>query len=112
MMGIFADQIYLKGLQDNEITYFKLSRTIFPYDKEIITSEALSYIRNKIVNEKVYPVLKEALKNDPYSVEMLGMYVQYAKALNDPKEAEISYSKLKQISPNMIKKLASVGVKF
>lgn len=97
---MFADQIYLKGLKEGEIAYFKLSKDIFPFDKEIIVAEALTFIRNKIVNEKVNLSLKEALKYDPYSAEMLGMYVQYANHFGNKKEANSSFVLLKKISPN------------
>ena len=98
--GLFADQIYLLGLHEREISYFKLARKIFPFDKEIITSEALSYTRNLILDKRVVEVLKEALIYDPYSAEMLAAYVQYANIYGNKNEALKYFGKLKKISPN------------
>lgn len=73
---------------------------LFPFDKEILVSEALFLIRNKIVNEYVYRMIQEALYYDPYSVEILGMHIQYAEHFKNKNEAKKSFKLLKQISPN------------
>lgn len=101
-------------MKEGELTYFKLSRDFFPFEKEILVSEALYSIRSKLVTERVYLALKDALKYDPYSIEMLGMYIQYANKYNDKKDALLSYQRLQKIAPDgtTIKKLAGIGVKF
>lgn len=95
-----GDYIYLKGLQDAEISYFRLARIFFPYDRDIIITEGLSLIRGKVNNEQTYKALKYALKYDPYSIEMLGMYLQFANIFGTKLETINSYKILKQIGPN------------
>lgn len=75
-----------------------------------MVSEALFLIRNKIVNEYTYKTLKEALIYDPYSVEMLGMYVQYANIYKNRNEALIAFNKLKIIAhnSNILKELEKI----
>lgn len=90
----------MQGAKEGDLAYIKAAKLVFPFDKELLVSEALVSIRNKIVNDKIYFVLKEALKYDPYSVEILVMYIQYALINNNINEARIEYQKLKQISPN------------
>lgn len=113
MTALIGDQIYLLGLKENELAYFKLSKRIFPFDKEIITGQALTLIRNRIINEQVYFALKDALKYDPYSVEMLGMYIQYANMTRNKNEASMSFKKLQKIAPNsnVLKELEKLNYK-
>lgn len=92
------------------MAYIKVARTIFHFDREFLISEAIFLIRNNIVNEYSYITLKEALKYDPYSVEMLGMYAQYAMIYKNGNEALISFNKLKMIAPNsnIVKELEKI----
>lgn len=99
-MGIIGDHIYLKALQDHELSYFKLSKYFFPFDKEILVSEGLMLIRNKINNETTYKALKDALRYDPYSIEMLSMQVQFENAYGDKNKAKQMFNLLKQIGSN------------
>lgn len=112
-MTFAGDQIYLLGLREGEISYFRLAIKIYPFDKEIVTSEALVLIRNKIVEEKTYLALQKALKYDPYSVEMLGMYIQYAAMIGNKNEASISFKILEKIAinSNVLKELKRINPK-
>lgn len=82
------------------MAYIKSARYLFPFEKEILVSEALILIRNKINGKAVYLNLKEALEYDPYSAEMLGMYTQYAAIFGNKNEATIAYNTMKKIVPN------------
>lgn len=99
-MGIVGDHIYLEAIQKQEFSYFKLARHFFPYDKEISVAEGLALIRNRVVDKNTYDALKEALKTDPYSIEMLAMYVQYANKYGTPEETINAFKILKQIGHN------------
>lgn len=87
-------------MQQGEFAYFRLAKYFFPFDKEILVSEALSLIRSKIHNEITYRALKEALKYDPYSIEMLGMYIQFENAYGDKEQAKKNFQLLKKIGLN------------
>ena len=101
IFGIVSDQLYLKALKSGELAYLKSAKYLFPFDREILVSEALLLIRNKIDDKPlVYKTLKDALYYDPYSAEMLGMYVQYAAIFGNRNEATIAYNTMKKIVPN------------
>lgn len=57
-------------------------------------------IRNRIIDKQTYEALKQALYYDPYSIEMLGMYVQYANIYGTKIETIMAYNTLKQIGSN------------
>lgn len=99
-MGLFGDQIYLQGIKEPEIAYIRLSKSLFPFDRELLVSEGLIYSRNKVIDKKVYLALKDALYYDPYSAELLSMYVQYANIFGNKNEALIAFNQLQQIVPN------------
>ncbi len=105
--------MYLKGLKDNDISYFRAAKFIFPFEKDILVGEALVYLRSKIVGEQVYSSLKDALVYDPYSAEMLGMYIQYANYYGNKNEAKLAYKKLERIAPNsnVLKELRKINPK-
>lgn len=88
------------GLQQKELSYFKLARYFFPFDKEIAVSDAIVSIRSRINTKDTYQALKKALKYDPYSIEMLSMYIQFANIYGSKSETRDSYLILKQIGPN------------
>ena len=52
------------------------------------------------MNEKATASLNEALHYDPYSMEMLGAYTQYANYYGNKTEAAIAYKRLEKIGPN------------
>lgn len=99
-MGILADHVFLKGLNTAELAYLKLAGYFFPFEKELLVSQGLSLIRNRITDKITYDALKDALKYDPYSIEMLAMYIQYANAYGKPDEVIKSYKILRQIGSN------------
>lgn len=109
--GIIADQAYLNGYRTGQIFYLMISKYLFPFEREILVSEALWKIRNKLFDNNTYLLLKDALKYDPYSAEMLLIYVQYEHNFNNKNEEQISFNKLKRISPNhpMMKELLEKG---
>lgn len=87
-------------MHQQELSYFRLSKQLFPFDKDIIVSEALSLVRSGIHTEHTFKALKEALKYDPYSIEMLGMYIQFENAYGNKEEAKKAFNRLKQIGIN------------
>lgn len=100
ILGMVSDQLYLHGLKTGELGYIKSAKYLFPFEKDILVSEALLLIRNKINNKNVYFELKEALKYDPYSAEMLGMYTQYAAIYGNKNDAVIAFNTMKKIAQN------------
>lgn len=112
LLGIACDQIYLKGLQDRNLDYFKLARYYYPFDKELIVTRALTLIRSQVVDKITYDALKDALSYDPYSIEMLGMYIQYANVYGSKEDTIKSYKLLKQIglNSNNLKQLNSLNI--
>ena len=100
ILSINADQLYIKALKQHDLNYLKLAGELFPFDKELATAYAFSLIRSKIINDQVYYVLKDALRYDPYSVEMLGMYIQYENIYGKKDEVPKLMKLLIKISPN------------
>lgn len=92
------------------MAYVKSAKFLFWFDKDIAVSEALLLIRNNVTNKQTYFLLKEALVYDPYSAEMLGMYVQYANIYGNKNEAIIAFNTMKKIVPNSnsFKKLQAI----
>lgn len=92
--------MYLYGLKTGDLAYVKSARYLFPYEKDIAVNEALLLIRNNIVDKKTYLVIKEALKYDPYSAELLSIYTQYAAIYGNRNEAVMAFNTMKKIVPN------------
>jgi hypothetical protein len=109
--GIIADQAYLKGYKTGQMIYAAFAKFLFPFEREILVAQALWKIRNKIFDDETYILLKDALKYDPYSAEMLLIYVQYEHNLHNKNEEQIAFNKLKRISPHhpMMKELLEKG---
>ena len=87
-------------MKDGEVGYIKSARFLFPFDKELLVSEALLNIRSKRTDKNTYYLLKAALYYDPYSIEMLGMYIQFENAYGSKEKAQNSFNLLKQIGSN------------
>lgn len=98
--GIVADQIYLKGVHNLNLTEIRAAKIVFPFEKEILVAEALFTIRNKNFTNDAYLVLKDALNYDPYSAEILGIYIQYEYHLGNKQIALMNLNKLEKITPN------------
>jgi len=113
LLGITADQFYLHALKTNDLYYYQLAKILFPFEKELLVGEAHAYINFKIVNEKSLKSIETALIYDPYSAEMLSVYMQYSYILGDKNKAVSSFYKLKRISPNapIIQELIKRGAK-
>lgn len=99
-LGILADQSYLKGLKENNVEYHHLAKTLFPFDRAILTGKADFFIKFQIINVSAYEAVIEALNYDPYSANLTFMHAQYAFIFNNKNEASLSYKRLKQIIPN------------
>lgn len=100
ILGITADQFYLNGVKTRNLFDLKISKAVFPFDRELLVSEALFLIRNQIFINETFGILKEALKYDPNSVEILNIYVQYEYNYGNKQIALITLSKIKKIAPN------------
>lgn len=100
LSGIIADYLFLQGLKTNDLYYFRLAKTLFPFEREILIAEAQTYIKFKIINEKSLASVDEALKYDPYSASLLSISIQYNAAIGDKNKAVINFYKLQRISPN------------
>ena len=109
ILGIVGDQFYLKGLKTGNIEYFKFASILFPYEKEL----AIGYVEAKLKVQLLDKDIKEALKYDPYSVQLLGMYAQYENYFGNKNDARIALKQLEKISPNsnMLKEIKKVNPK-
>jgi hypothetical protein len=112
ILGCVADQLYIKGLYNSDIACFHVATILFPFDKDIISSEIEILLKNQIVDEKLIPVFENTLKYDPYSPRLLAMYAQYASAYNQQDKATIALNELTKIAPNsnVVKELTKLGV--
>ncbi len=82
------------------MAYIKSASFLFPFDKEILVAEALLLIRGKNTDIRIYKIIEEALVYDPYSIEMLSMYVQFENAYGNKNKARLIFNLLKQIGIN------------
>lgn len=99
ILGIVGDQFYLKGIHNKDLLALTIAKNIFPFEREILIGPAHLYLNSQIVTLEAKNEVEFALKYDPYSVQLLGVYIQYAIAFKDIKYREF-LSRLKLISPN------------
>lgn len=98
IVGILADQFYLKGIHHSDLLSLFIAKNIFPFEKELIVGPALLYTQSQIVTVEAKDEIKSALSYDPYSVQLLSMDTQYKRIFKE--EYLTSFKLLKQISPN------------
>ena len=87
-------------MQYGELSYFKLAKYFFPFDKEIVVAEATALVRNKVFNEYTHKALEDAMRYDPYSIELLGIYVQFENSYGNKNKARILFNRMKKIGSN------------
>ena len=100
IFGLIGDQIYLKGLTQQNVIKLEVARYFFPFEREILIGPAQFYFRGKIVDITTLAQYKEVLKYDPYSAQFLGVYIQLEYLYGNKNEALKSKQKLKLIAPN------------
>lgn len=100
MLGIAADQIYLKGIKTNQIELFRQALKLFPFEKDILIGHAQANLNHHILNRQVKDFIKEALIYDPYSIQFLAMLFQYERALGNENDAAMTLKKLQMVGSN------------
>ena len=103
----------MQGIRTQELKYFKLANTIFPFDKSILTGTADICIKLGAVNIDCYRDINLAFYYDPYSINLYSSRFQYALLLGDELTARSDYDRLKTLAPNLpiIKKMVELGIK-
>lgn len=80
--------------------YLNVSKTLFPFERDILVGPAQFFYKYKIANKEAIEVYKDALKYDPYSVQFLGVYSQLEFLIGNKNEALIAKQTLEKIAPN------------
>ena len=75
-----------------------IAKNIFPFEKEILVGPATLFASSQIITVEAKDEIKDALRYDPYSVQLNGIYIQYALIFKDKYDRE--FELLKKISPN------------
>jgi hypothetical protein len=100
IFGLIGDQIYLKGIQQNNLLKLEVARYFFPFEREILIGPSQFQFRNKIIDNNSLATYKDVLIYDPYSVQFLGIYIQLEYIYGNKNEASLAKQKLKLIAPN------------
>lgn len=86
-------------MREDDVTYLRLSRSVFPFEKEIVVGYANFFISKGIITLEAMNEIKYALKYDPYSVRLLGVYCQYLDTFGNRNEALKIFNKMELIFP-------------
>ena len=100
ILGIAADQIYLKGLTQRNLIKLEAARLIFPYEREINIGPAQLNFINRKIDQNALQTYKDALYYDSYSIQFLGVVTQIEFLIGNKNEALIYKQKLEKIGPN------------
>lgn len=109
-LAIIGDQWYLWGIKKDDLEYFRTAKTIFSFERSLISGPAEIYIKRGIINQTSFAELKDMIRSDPYSPKFLSVQMQFAIMLQDNDLALSSYYRLRRIAPQS-KILQSVTLK-
>ena len=75
-----------------------VAKNVFPFEKEILVGPGTLYTTSQVITVEAKDEIKDSLKYDPYSVQLNGVYIQYALIFKD--KYDLEFELLKKISPN------------
>lgn len=113
ILGVIADQYYLKGIKSNYLNNFDIAYKLFPFERSLVIGKTETFIKFKIVNSNSFEEVKKAVRYDPYSIEFLSFQLQNAFVFGDKKIASQSFKTLKTLFPNtwIVKEMVKRGAK-